>query len=256
MRGLSGKRIIVAGGSTGIGAAVAARLAEEGARLIVGATSRERLDATVGRITAAGGEALAVPFDLADPQGGEVLAAACLEAYGGVDGLANIGADLSKPSITANADLLGSPEDHWRQQFDTNFMGYMRTIQAVLPHLAAQKSGSIVNTSTSSVHMGEPARPAYAAAKASVHALTRHVATRWGRDNVRCNCIAPGLVFVEKMRASMPPEMQVKMARGIPLGRGGEPEEVASAYAYLLSDDARWITGQVWAVNGGMLMRD
>jgi NAD(P)-dependent dehydrogenase (short-subunit alcohol dehydrogenase family) len=256
VRGLKDKRFIVAGGSTGIGAAVAVRLAEEGAKIIVGSTNMDRLNTTVGKIAAAGGVAKAVQFDFADAKSCHDLIEACVDAYGGVDGLANVGADLSHPSVSQGKDLLDSPEDHWLRQFDCNFMGYTRTVKAVLPHLVAQKSGSIVNTSSNSAHMGEKARPAYAAAKASVHAMTRHVARRWGPDNIRCNAVSPGLVLVEKMRAAMPPEMLKKMGSGIPLGRGGEPSELAATYAFLLSDDASWVTGQVWSVNGGMLFRE
>jgi NAD(P)-dependent dehydrogenase (short-subunit alcohol dehydrogenase family) len=256
MRGLNGKRIVVAGGSTGIGAAVAVRLAEEGAKVIVGSTNMERLSATVGKITAVGGVAKAVQFDFADAESCQNLIEACVKTYGGVDGLANVGADLSHPSVSEGKDLLNSPEEHWLRQFDCNFMGYTRTVRAVLPHLLSQKNGSIVNTSSNSAHMGEKVRPAYAAAKASIHAMTRHVARRWGVDNVRCNAVSPGLVLVEKMKANVPPEMLKKMASGIPLGRGGEPSELAATYAFLLSDDAAWITGQVFSVNGGMLFRE
>jgi len=256
VRGLKGKRIIIAGGSTGIGAATAIRLAEEGAKIVVGSTNMDRLNATVAKITAAGGVAKAVQFDFADPASTRNLIQACIDTYGGVDGLANVGADLSHPSVTEANDLLGTPEDHWLRQFDCNFMGYTRTIQAVLPHMVAQRSGTIVNTSSNSAHMAEKVRPAYAVAKSALHAMTRHVARRWGADNIRCNCVSPGLVLVEKLKAAVPEAGLKKMAGGIPLGRGGEPAEVAATYAFLLSDDSTFVTGQVLSVNGGMVFRD
>lgn len=256
MRGLKGKRIIVAGGSTGIGAATALRLAEEGAKVLVGSTNPGKLQATVDKIITAGGVARGVHFDFADAASAQNLIQACVDAYGGVDGLANVGADLSHPSVTEGRDLLGTTDDHWDRQFDCNFGGYARTIQAVLPHMIAQRSGAIVNTSSTAAFAGESARPAYAAAKAAINTLTRHVARRWGADNIRCNCIAPGLVLVEKVRENMPESAKQGYIALTPLKRGGEPAEVAAAYAFLLSDDGAWITGQVWSINGGRMMRE
>jgi NAD(P)-dependent dehydrogenase (short-subunit alcohol dehydrogenase family) len=256
MRGLIDKRIIVAGGSTGIGAAVARRLAEEGVKVLVGSTHMDKLNATVAKIAAAGGVVQGVHFDLADPVSAQAMVQACIDTYGGVDGLVNVGADLTHPSVTEGRDLLGSPDEHWLRQFDCNFMGYTRTIQAVLPHLIAQRRGSIVNTSSASAFTGESMRPAYAVAKTAINAMTRHVARRWGPDNIRCNSVAPGLVLVEKIKATMSEAMRQKAAASFPLRRGGEPEEVAPTYAFLLSDDAAWITGQVWSVNGGMVLRE
>jgi len=201
MRGLKDKRIVVAGGSTGIGAA----------KVIVGSTSTERIETTVPQITVAGGTAKGAQFDFSDAASAETLINTCIDAYGGIDGLANIGADLNHPSVTMALDLLDTPEDHWARQFDCNFTGYTRTIKAALPHMVAQRSGSSVNTSTSSAHMGETVHPAYAAAKAALHAMTRHVARRWGPDNIRCNAIAPGLVLVENIAADMPEDMRTKM---------------------------------------------
>lgn len=256
MRGLKGKRIIVAGGSTGIGAATALRLAEEGAKVLVGSTNPNNLKATVDKIIAARGVAHGVHFDFADAASSQNLIQTCVDVYGGVDGLANVGADLRHPSVTEGRDLLGTTEDHWQRQFDCNFGGYARTIQAVLPHMIAQRSGAIVNTSSTAAFAGESARPAYAAAKAAINALTRHVARRWGPDNIRCNCIAPGLVLVEKIRESMPESAKQGYIAITPLKRAGEPAEVAAAYAFLLSDDGAWITGQVWSINGGRTMRE
>jgi NAD(P)-dependent dehydrogenase (short-subunit alcohol dehydrogenase family) len=256
MRGLKDKRIIVAGGSTGIGAATALRLAEEGAKVLVGSTNMEKLNATVAKITAAGRTAKAVHFDLADAASAQDLIQACIDSYGGIDGLVNVGADLSHPSVAESHDLLDSPEEHWMRQFDCNFLGYTRTIKAVLPHMIAQHSGAIINTSSASAFMGEKLRPAYAVAKSAINAMTRHVARRWGADNIRCNSIAPGLVLVEKLKAHMPEAARQKASAGFPLRRAGEPAEVASVFAFLLSDDAAWITGQVWSVNGGMVMRE
>jgi NAD(P)-dependent dehydrogenase (short-subunit alcohol dehydrogenase family) len=257
MRGLPGKRIIVVGGASGIGAATATRLAEEGAKVLIGDINPQTLAATVAKITAAGGTAKGVRFDLGDSASAENLVRACIESYGGVDGLANIGALLQDESLARDLDLLETPEAYLHKQLDYNFIGYTRTVRAVLPHLVAQKNGAIVNTSSGNAFSGEPTRLTYSAAKCAVHALTRHVARRWGADNIRCNAIAPGLTLSEAVRANMSNSAHHKgRVAATPLGRAGEPDELAAVYAFLLSDDAAWITGQVWSVNGGRLTRE
>jgi NAD(P)-dependent dehydrogenase (short-subunit alcohol dehydrogenase family) len=254
VRGLSGKRIIVAGGASGIGAATALRLGEEGAKVLVGDVYQRGLDATIARIIAAGGTARGVQFDLKSSASAEALVQACVDSYGGVDGLANIAANLRDPS--QNGDILSVTDEGWLGQFDCNFVGYTRTIKAVLPHMLAQGRGAIVNTSSTVAFMGDPVRAPYSAAKAAINALTRHVARRWGPDNIRCNSIAPGLVFSEHIKKNLPEEVKRQAIADTPLRRGGEPAELAAAFAFLLSDDAAWITGQVWSVNGGVPMRD
>ena len=256
MRGLKDKRFVVAGGSAGIGAATAVRLGEEGAKVVVGSTNMEKLKATLAKIKAAGGEGMAVQFDFAEQTSADNLINTCVEAYGGIDGVANIGADLRHPSVTARFDLLDTPEDHWQRQFDCTFTGYVRTIKAAPPHMIPQRSGSIVNTASTAAFAGEEVRPAYASAKAAVNAMTRHIARRWGPDNIRCNSIVPGLVLVEKIKETMSSTAQEHYIKITPLQRAGEPYEVASAYAFLLSDDAAWVSGQAWSVNGGRTMRE
>jgi NAD(P)-dependent dehydrogenase (short-subunit alcohol dehydrogenase family) len=256
VRGLKDKRFVVAGGATGIGAATATRLAEEGAKVVVGDVNRDGLNATIAKITANGGIATGVYFDLADNASAQALIKTCVDAYGGVDGLANVGADLSLPSITTHQDLLELSDENWQRELDCNLMGYTRTIRAVIPHLVKQKSGAIVNTSSTAAYMAEPVRAAYATVKAGINALTRNVARRWGPDNIRCNSVAPGLTMSEANMSKMPAEEREQLLATIPLNRGGTPEELAAVYAYLLSDDGAWVTGQVWSVNGGAYLRD
>jgi NAD(P)-dependent dehydrogenase (short-subunit alcohol dehydrogenase family) len=254
VRGLKGKRIIVAGAATGIGSATAQRLAEEGALVLAGDNYAKGLEATIGRITAAGGTARGVHFDLGDSATAEAMVKACIDTYGGVDGLANIAANLKNPE--KELDVLTTSEADWLSQIDVNFVGYTRTIKAVLPHLMAQKSGAIVNTSSTVIFGGDVIRGPYQASKAAINTLTRHVARRAAADNVRCNSIAPGLVLSEHIKKKLPQDQLEKGLRDTPLRRAGEPSDLAAAYAFLLSDDAAWITGQVWTVSGGLAMRE
>ena len=259
MKNLKGKRFVVAGSATGIGAATAARLAEEGAHIIAGDINKTGLESTVAKISAAGGIVKAVEFDLTNRDSCTALIQACVDTYGGIDGLANVGADQTSATLSADLDLLEMSEEIWFRSWNTNTLGHARTIRAALPYFVAQRNGSIVCVSTGGTHIGEVIRPAYATSKIGLHTLVRHVARRWGPDNIRCNAIAPGPVatetFTRVMSKDDPNGMQ-RMLESIPLQRPGRPEDLAGPIAFMLSDDATWVTGQVWHVNGGWIMRE
>jgi NAD(P)-dependent dehydrogenase (short-subunit alcohol dehydrogenase family) len=251
MRGLSGKRIVICGGASGIGAAAARRLAEEGARVVVGDIDIDGAKATVEGITAAGGAATAVEFDLADDESVTALMERAVAEFGGVDGLFNVGADLSDATLGQDGDILGFDPAIWRRTFEVNLLGYVRTCRAVLPLMLDQGHGAIVNTSSNAAYIGEPTRAAYAATKAGITALTRHVAARWGKQGVRCNCVSPGLVLTELAAANLPEEFKTRILATTYSPRHGTPPDLAAAVAFLLSDDGEWVNGQVWSVNGG-----
>ncbi|GAA4967349.1 NAD(P)-dependent dehydrogenase (short-subunit alcohol dehydrogenase family) [Nonomuraea thailandensis] len=256
MRGLNGKRIVVAGGATGIGAATAERLAEEGCRVLVGDVNADGAEATAGRITAAGGTAVAAVFDLSDEASVEALFERAVAEFGGVDGLFNVGADLSPATIGRDGDLSEMDVEVWRRTLEVNLLGYARTCHAAIPLMLRDGGGAIVNTSSSAAFVGEPLRPAYAASKAGVNALTRHVASRWGKEGIRCNGVSPGLVLSETGLATMSEEFKAGVLAAIRTPRLGKPSDLASAAAFLLSDDAEWINGQTWSIDGGGSLHD
>ena len=136
--------------------------------------------ATVERITASGGRAIAVEFDLADEQSVHQLVEATIDAFGAFHGLHNVGADLSEDNLGRDTTLLDTDMEVWRRTLDVNLLGYVRTIRAVLPHLLEQGGGSIVNTSSGGSLGTDPMHVAYNASKAAVNQLTRHVANNWG----------------------------------------------------------------------------
>ncbi|WP_251082252.1 SDR family NAD(P)-dependent oxidoreductase [Frankia sp. Mgl5] len=256
MRGLADKVFIVAGGATGIGAGAAKRLAEESAKVVVGDINLAGAQSTVSKINEAGGSAVAVYFDLADERSVNEMVDTTLEEFGAVHGLFNVGADLSPGNLGRDKSVLDTDLDVWHRTLDVNVVGFVRTIRAVLPHLLANGGGGIVNTSSgAAVSAGDRLRPAYAASKSAVNALTRHVAGNWGSRGVRCNGVMPGLVMGETQEVQNDVALQERFLKEVPTTRLGRPSDLAAVVSFLLSDDAEWINGQVWAIDGGANMR-
>jgi NAD(P)-dependent dehydrogenase (short-subunit alcohol dehydrogenase family) len=259
MRGLEGKRIVVAGGATGIGAGTAQRLAEEGVKVVVGDINKTNLEKTVAAICAAGGAASGCVFDFSHEASCKSLIQHCVDTYGGIDGLANVGAATSPDIIGRDLDLLQMDDDIWMTAIQVNLLGHIRTIRAALPHFVAQKDGAIVCVSSGAAHIGEPTRPAYATTKQALHAVVRHVASRWGADNVRCNAVSPGAVDSEMANVFVDEahqEHRRRLVAMLPLGRRGTVGELGASIAFLLSADGAWVTGQVFSINGGQVMRE
>jgi NAD(P)-dependent dehydrogenase (short-subunit alcohol dehydrogenase family) len=252
MKDFTGKRVVVAGGGSGIGAATCMRLAAEGARVIVGDINEPGARQTVEQIKAAGGEAAAVRFDLADEKSTNGLIQAAIENYGGIDGLANIAADLSVETMNADLDVLEMNVATWQRVMRTNVIGFALTCREAVRHMLKQGTGgAIVNVSSEAASCGENTRPAYAASKAAVNALTRQIALRWGEKGIRCNSVAPGITMSATAEMQMPEAFKQSWLMLTTMKRFGRPTDLASTIAFLLSDDTTWVSGQVWHVNGG-----
>lgn len=252
MRGLKDKRVVVAAGGSGIGAATSERLAAEGARVIVGDINLDGAKATVQRITSAGGVAKAVQFDFANEQSTNALIESAVRSFGGIDGLANIGADLSPTTINADTDVLEMTEATWQRTMRVNVIGHAFTCREAIRNFLKQGTGgAIVNVSSEAASCGEDTRPAYAASKAATNALMRQIALRWGPKGIRCNCVAPGITMSATAEEQMPAEFKQKWVDLTTVKRFGRPEDLAATIVFLLSDDASWVSGQVWHVNGG-----
>lgn len=254
LRGLTGKVAVVAGGATGIGAATATRLGAEGAQVIVGDIAIEAAGRTAADITAAGGHATAVGFDLADPDSVAALIAAATATYGGVDALFTVGADMS--AIRGDSDVVDIDFTLWDRVMTVNLRGYVAAMKYAIPELLSRGGGAIVNMSSAAAFQGEPARPAYATAKAGIGALTRHVAARWGKEGIRCNAVAPGFTATDAIRSAPQwPELEASALQRIRGTRVGETDDVASLVAFLLSAEGEWINGQVINIDGGTVLR-
>ena len=193
---------------------------------------------------------------MAEPASIEALIAACVKQYGGIDGLANIGADVGTSTLPRDVEVSEMDIAIWQRTLRVNLIGHALLVRAALPHFIAQGGGAIVSVSSGAAYEGDRTMPAYAASKTGLHALIRHVARRWGKNNVRCNAVAPGLVLTAPAKAAFSPEALDEMLGRLPLTRFGNPEDLAASIAFLLSDDAAWITGQVIGVNGGHAFRE
>jgi NAD(P)-dependent dehydrogenase (short-subunit alcohol dehydrogenase family) len=254
LTGLTGKVAVVAGGATGIGAATAARLAAEGCLVVVGDVAVDAAQRTTENIVAAGGTATAVEFDLADPNTVVALLDTAATTYGGIDAVFAVGADMG--ALRADTDIVDIDLDVWDRVMSVNLRGYVATMKHAVPRLLARGGGAIVNMSSAAAFQGEPARPAYATAKAGIGALTRHVASRWGKEGIRCNAVAPGFTATEAIQSAPQwPELQTAALKRIRGPRVGAPDDIAALVAFLISQEGEWINGQVINIDGGTVLR-
>ncbi len=250
MKNLQGKAILVCGGATGIGAATARRLCAEGASVGIGDFNIATAEALAAELNAAGGQALAWHYDQAEEATITTLVETAVSHFGRLDGLfANV-ADLQ--AVLVDGDILSNDSALWERTLRVNVTGTALLLRAVLPHMLEHGSGALVLTSSDAAVIGEGERPAYAASKAGVNALCRHVATKWGRQGIRCNTVSPGFVLTQQMDENMSQEMKDWALKGSRSPRHGAPQDIAGAVAFLLSDDAEWVNGQTWRVNGGV----
>jgi NAD(P)-dependent dehydrogenase (short-subunit alcohol dehydrogenase family) len=255
MRGLKDKVAVVAGGGSGIGAATASRLAEEGAAVVVGDVVGENADEVAAAIRATGGRAVSAQFDISvDVQVAGLMATAVTE-FGGLDLVHANAADLSEATIFSDTDAVAVDLAVFDRTIAVNLRGFLLCTRHAVPRMLERGGGAIVYTSSATAHTGEPRRPSYGMSKSGINALMRHVSSRWGREGIRANCVAPGLVLTKVIRGQFD---AASLEQALALGRSdrlGEPEDIAAAVAFLLSDDAGWITGQVISVDGGLTVR-
>jgi NAD(P)-dependent dehydrogenase (short-subunit alcohol dehydrogenase family) len=257
VQGLDGKVIVVAGAATGIGAATAKRLADEGAHVVVGDIAGEVAEETAASIRAAGGSAMAVRYDAVDEESVRALGAAAVAEFGGLDGWHNNAADTGETGTRQemDTDALTVPLEVWNHSFEVNLRGYLYGIRTAIPLLLERGGGAMVHTASNGALLALPNLAAYNSTKAGVISLSRHVATRWGREGIRSNVVSPGFVRTGARRAAIDnEEMEFLLAQAYS-SRIGAPEDLAAAVAFLMSADAGWINGQVLSVDGGQVMR-
>ena len=241
---LDNKIAIVTGGGRGIGKAVALRFAEEGAKVVVDDVNDALGTATVSAITDAGGEALFVNADVSNAADVHGLVTETVDTYGTVDILVN-------NAICSTADVLNN---NWEANLAVALQGTSHCSNAVIPVMQEAGGGSIVNIASVNGLIGLQAIHAYSAAKGGVIALTRSMAVAHGKDNIRINCICPGTIQTEVWEPMIErnPQILDEITPWYPLGRIGQPVDIANAALFLASDEASFATGAVFVIDGGL----
>lgn len=248
-RDLTGKVAVVTGGSRGIGAATAMALAVNGVRVAVVGRDQSALDATVASIAGQGGHAIGVAADCTV----DADVAALRETVGEQLGLVDIlmpfagGDGMPVPTVSETAS-------HWRAVIESDLTSTFLTISAFLPDMVSRQSGVVITMSSAAARQAAKSSAAYAAAKAGVVAFTRHLAGEYAKDGVRFNCVAPSAIENEKMRTWMSEADRLALGAAFPLGRIGQPDDIAAAVLFLASSSSSWITGSTLDISGGKVM--
>jgi NAD(P)-dependent dehydrogenase (short-subunit alcohol dehydrogenase family) len=251
---LENKTAIVTGSGGGIGRATALRLAKEGASVIVCDVNQTGIDETVQLIEAQSGKANGVIGNVADRNDVQRVIGAALEKFGHLDILVN-NAGINRDALTVrvkDGEIKMMSEEQWDAVLNVNLKGAWLMAQAAAVPMINQKYGRIVNTSSIAAQ-GNVGQANYSASKAGVIGLTRTLALEWARFNINVNCVAPGGVNTP-MTANIPEQVRTKLLEGTPFKRWADPDEIAAVHAFLVSDDASYITGQVIWADGGVTL--
>jgi len=245
---LSGKSAVVTGGSRGIGRAIALRLADQGADVCFSFRGNQAAaDETATAISALGRRALPIQADVTDPAAAEALIKAATAEFGRIDILVN------NAGITRDDLIMRMSTEAWREVLETNLFGAFYTLKAVTRPMLRARGGRIINITSVSGQAGQTGQANYSAAKAGLIGLTKASARELASRNITVNAVAPGFVLTE-LTKDLPPELQAQITERTPLGRFGTPEDISAAVCFLASDEAAYITGQVLAVDGGLVM--
>jgi 3-oxoacyl-[acyl-carrier protein] reductase len=247
MKKLEGKIAVVTGASKGIGAAIAKHLAAEGAAVVVNyASSKEGADRVVDEIAKEGGKAIAIQANVAEKTEIERLFAQTQQTLGNLDILVN------NAGMYEFAPLADITEEHFHKQFNLNVLGSILTTQEGVKHFGSE-GGSIINISSISSTLIAPTTLVYSATKAAVEAMTKSLAKDLGSRHIRVNAISPGMVETEGTHTAgiIDSEIRQQTEAQTPLGRIGQPQDIATAAVFLASSDSDWITGETLHVTGG-----
>ena len=244
---LAGRTALVTGSTRGIGLAIARRLAAEGAAVAVNGRSQEQAEAVAAELRAQGAQAYGFGADLTDGEQAEALVEKVIERFGQLDILVN-NAGVTRDTLFVRM----KPED-WQYVLDVNLKSVMHCTRAAVRHMIRRRYGRIINISSVVALTGNPGQTNYTAAKAAVIGFSRSLARELAGRNITVNVVAPGYIRTD-MTAQLSQELQQKYIEQIPMGRVGDPEDVAYAVAFLASDESKYITGHTLVVDGGLTM--
>lgn len=251
MRQLEGRSAIVTGSSRGIGRAIARRFAADGAKVCVNCVSTvDKAEAVANEIRQAGGEAIVVPADVSKRAEAEKLVAETAKAFGKVDIL------VSNAGIVIDRAFVDSTDEDWTRAIESNLHGFFNVSRAVLPHMIERKHGRLIATGSCITEIADFGGNKYSvctASKGGITAMMRPIAAEVARHGVTVNAVSPGYIATEMLGEIDAAGLEAALTL-VPMRRYGKPEEIAAAMAFLASDDAAYITGQVIRVNGGMSM--
>jgi len=253
MMGLvEGKVAIVTGGGANIGEACAKMLAANGAQVAIADINVEGAKRVADEIKEAGGRAIDLAVDLGEEGSIASMVAAAVDTFGKIDVLHNNAANTGAAQMTRDNALTEMESEVWDAAFDINTRGTMLVTKHVAPHMIAAGGGSIINTSSGVSLLGDVLNPAYSASKAAVNALTRNTAAQFGRANIRCNAVLPGLVLSPVAREQMTEDQLGMIQRHVLLPRESVADDIAGAVLWLASDLSSFVTGQIISADGGI----
>jgi len=250
MADLHGKIAVVTGASRGIGRAIAVSLGRRGAKVILNYASNEAAAAEAAEaVKAAGGTAATKRFDVADAAAVDAAFKEIVAAEGGLHILIN------NAGVAVNMLVLGARDADWKRAIDVNLNGTFHCCRAALRAIMkAKDAGRIVNITSITAEVGSAGQGAYVAAKAGVIGLTKTLAREYASRGVTVNAVSPGFIDTDMTATELPAERRAELLKAIPLGRVGQPEDVAAAVDYLVGPGAAYVTGQVLRINGGLFM--
>jgi 3-oxoacyl-[acyl-carrier protein] reductase len=245
---LTGKSALVTGGARGIGKAICLKLAAQGADIaFVDAGRPEVAEATVAEIQALGRKAIFIPANVTDPESCDKAVKTAVETFGKIDILVN------NAGITRDDLIMRMPIDDWKLVLEVNLFGAFYMIKAAIRPMLKAKAGRIINMSSVSGQAGQMGQANYSSSKAGLIGLTKATAREVASRGITCNAVAPGFIVTE-LTKDLPEALQEQIKTATPLGHFGTVDDIANAVTFLASDEAAYITGQVLAVDGGLVM--
>jgi NAD(P)-dependent dehydrogenase (short-subunit alcohol dehydrogenase family) len=249
---LGGKVAIVTGGAGGMGRVVSLSLAAQGAAIAVADLDETGARRVADEIAAAGGKAVPVAVDLAQEEQVVAMVATTVEELGGVDILDNNAALTDADVLARDTSVTEMDVEVWDAMMAVNLRSQMLTCKHAIPRMVERGGGAVVNMTSGAANTGDLIRTAYSVSKAGISTLTKSLATQYGRQGVRVNAIVPGLILTEPVRAQIPPDMLAAYSSRVLTPFVGEPQDIADLVSFLVSPQARYITGQSICIDGGM----